>query len=414
MSRISFLLFITVAVLIAEEHLVATEPIKVQSVRNILSEHNSIEHTDGQLRTGYISFSEKGQAGTHGYALGGHFHLDSRRWYGLKLGGSVYAVFNLGLNQKPLDTNGNFFNEDQNSFMLLSQAFLDGQWGNSKIKLGRQTLNTPHVDSDDVGMMPNFFTAYTITNNDIADLTLFAGLIDKMAGEGNGVDNSDFVDVGETLGTRNINGIYYVSAVYEGIQNLSLSFWYYHYSDIANVMYAEAGYQYAPSQNAIFTLGLQYSYSQNTGTALLGKQDAQTYGISMKGEFDTMGLILLAAYNQDNGNTGATGVSLGGDPFFTSMEDQGLDALETAGSSWMFGVGYDLEKLGIKGLTFGLAYGHFEADDPSLYKAREVDAVLEYVWSETFNANIVFASIKHKVEHLEDYEQFRFIGNYNF
>ena len=391
-----------------------SSPVKIKTVRGVLGGYDPMEHGKGQLRAGYITFSEDGASRTNAYALGGHFHINTKSWNGFMVGAEVFTVLNLGVNQDPIHVHGDLFNENGKSFILLSQVYLDWKWCNTEIKLGRQILDTPHADSDDIRMMPNYFEAYTITNTDIDNLTLSAGLIDKMAGWENAVNSAEFVDVGETLGTdKNIDGIYYASAAYEGIKDLSLSLWYYHYSDIADVVYAEAGYSYALAKTT-FTFGLQYDSSHETGAALLGKQDAQTYGISLETNFTDIGITILAAYNQDNGDTGAMDLSLGGGSFFTSMEDQTLDALGTAGTAWMIGAGYDFGKLGIDDLTFGVAYGNFEADDTSVYESSEIDAVLEYSFNDKITATAAFASVDFNVEDMEDYDQFRMLANYNF
>ena len=391
------------------------QPVTVQSVRSILSGYDPLEHTKGQLRAGTINFSEDGSSHTSAYALAGHFHYNTQRWNGLMVGAEAYTVLNLGNNQKNFNLNSDFFDVDGKSFILLSQAYLDGKWGNTEVKLGRQSLDTPHADSDDLRMIPNYFEVYRITNRDLDDLTLSAGFINRMAGWENGVNSSEFVKVSETLGVdQKMDGIYYASASYEGIKDLSLSLWYYHYDDIANVIYAEAGYSHEISKNISLILGLQYDGSHQTGAALLGKQDAQTYGISLETNFTDIGLTILAAYNQDNGESGAMGLSLGGGPFFTSMEDQTLDALGTSGSAWIIGAGYDLGKLGVDNLTFGVAYGSFNADDSSLYQSREIDTGLEYNFNDKITATAAYASVDFKVQGREDYEQFRVIANYNF
>ena len=390
-------------------------PIKIKSVRSILSSYDPVEHTKGQLRAGYIDFDEDDTLHTSAYALAGHFHLYSKRWNGLMVGAEAYAVFNSRIGSSSHTLNGDFFNDEGKSFILISQAYLDGKWGNTEIKLGRQSLDTPHADSDDIRMMPNYFEAYSITNTDIDDFTFTAGLIDKMAGWENAVNSAEFVDVGETLGVgQKIDGIYYASASYEGIKDLSLSLWYYHYSDIANVLYAEMGYSQQLSTHTILTLGLQYDGSSEAGVALLGQQDAQTYGISLEANFEDIGVTILTAYNQDSGDTGAMGLSLGGGAFFTSMEDQTLDALGTSGSAWVIGAGYNFEKVGLDGLAFGIAYGNFEADDASVYHTNEIDAILEYQWNDKISATAAYTSIEHKVAHFQDYTQLRIIANYNF
>jgi len=390
-------------------------PVKITTVRGILGEYDPMEHTKGQIRAGYITFSEDGESRTNAYALGGHFDFNTKRWNGFMVGAEVYTVLNLGVNQDPIHINGDLFNENGKSFILISQAYLDGKWGNSEIKLGRQTLDTPHADSDDIRMMPNYFEAYTITNTDIADLTLTAGLITKMAGWENGVNSAEFVHVNETLGTvDDTDGIYYASASFEGIKDLSLNLWYYNYNDIANVIYAEAGYSYSFTKETTLTLGLQYDSSKETGAALLGKQDANTFGVSMELASEEIGVHILASYNQDNGETGAMGLSLGGGAFFTSMEDQTLDTIGTAGKAWMIGTGFHFSAIGMEGLNAGIAYGNFKADAAALYESNEIDAVIDYSLSDKFSVTAAFASVDFKMNGTEDYDQFRMIANYNF
>ncbi|WP_294959301.1 OprD family outer membrane porin [Sulfurovum sp.] len=397
------------------------DQIKVKTVRNVLGMNNPLEHTTGQLRTGYITHKEDGSKRNSGYALGGHYHLDTKRWNGLKVGLSAYTVLNLGVNQNPLNVNPDFFDADGNSFIQLTEAYLDGKWGNTEIKLGRQLLDTPHADSDDIRMIPNYFEAYTLRNNDIEGLTLSAGLITKMAGWENGVDAAKFVKVSETLGAGGgMNGIAYASAIYEGINDLTLSLWYYHYNNVADVLYAEAGYVYAFSQERSLTFGLQYDGSSKTGSALLGEQDGRTYGMSLEFAAEDIGIHLLTAYNRDGGNTGATGLSLGGGPFFTSMENQTLDAVGSAGSAWMIGAGYHFDVIGINGLVAGIAYGNFQARDSGLYESHETDTVFEYAWSDKLSLTAAFASVRFDAGKdgdntaLKNFKQFRFIVNYNF
>jgi len=397
------------------------QSVTVKTVRGVLGKNNPLEHTKGQLRTGYITFKEDGGERNSAYALGGHYHIDSKRWNGLKVGLSVYTVLDLGINQNPNNLNGDFFNKEGNSFIQLTEAYLDGKWGHTEIKLGRQILDTPHADSDDIRMIPNYFEAYTVSNSDIDNLILSAGFINRMAGWENGVDAAKFVKIHQTLGSSDdMDGIAYASAIYEGIKDLTLSLWYYNYNNVANVVYAEAGYAYAFTEERSLTFGLQYDGSKETGAALLGKQDGSTYGLSLEFAAEDIGLHVLTAYNYDNGSTGATGLSLGGGPFFTSMEDQTLDAIGAAGEAWMIGAGYHFEAIGIDGLVAGIAYGHFNSKKDGFYESAETDIVIEYSWSEQLSLTAAFASVNFAAgldennDPLNDFKQFRLIANYNF
>jgi len=386
--------------------------VSVQSVRGIMGENDPIVHTRGQVRAGYITFSEEGTSRTSAYALGGHYHFDTKRWNGLSVGLSAYAVLNLGTNQNPLQLNPDFFDEEGDSFVQLTEAYLDGKWGNTELKLGRQILDTPHADSDDIRMMSNYFEAYTLSNTDIQDLTLNVGYIHKMAGWENGVDSSSFVNIGQTLGTDNMDGVYYASASYEAIEDLSLSLWYYHYADIANVLYAEAGYALYASEILDVTVGLQYDMSKQTGATLLGQQDANTFGASVEFDSKSVGVHLLMAYNKDSGDTGASSLNLGGGALFTSMEDQTLDAMGQAGEAWVVGLGYHFD--GVDGLNVGVAYGRFTADNASSYETNELDVVMEYAFNESFSLVGAYASTHFENQCMSDYNQLRIVTNYNF
>ncbi len=387
----------------------------IRSVRQIMGSYDPLEHTRMQLRMGFVSFDADGVEAQNGYALGGHIHLNSKRWNGLMLGGSIYTLLNLGINQNQLSGNQDFFIEDTESFILMPEAFISGKWYHTELKAGRQTLDTPHADSDDIRMMPNYFTAYTVRNSYVDGLILFAGLIKQMAGWENGIDSAKFIDIDRVLDLQDsTDGVYYASAVYEGIEDISMSLWYYNFDQIADIWYAEVVYSHTFNSDITLSLGLQYDRAINSGQAFMGDQDSNTFGISANVKLENIGLSILAAYNKDSGETGASSLSLGGGPFFTSMEDQTLDAIEHAGSAWMLGAGYDLGKVGLNNLTFGAAYGHFEAEDTSIYESSEVDLVIEYSLNDKLSITAAIARVEHTDDLEQDFNQFRVIANYNF
>ena len=388
--------------------------IQINSVRGILGENNPIQHSHGQVRAGYITLKETNNQRDNAYALAGHFHLDSKKWEGLEVGLSGYTVLNLATQQNPTHLNGDFFDSKGDSFILLSEAYLKGNWGNTELILGRQILNTPHADSDDIRMIPNYFEAYTIRNTDISELTLAAGFIRKMAGWENGVDSSLFVNIGSTLGVEPIDGTLYASILYDGIKDLSLSFWYYYYTNTAEVAYTEMGYTLHPSKYLDITFGLQYDASWQIGVSQVQEHNARTFGVSMELVSEHNGLHLLMAYNNDNGNSGASTLSLGGGPLFTSMEDQTLDAVGEAAEAWIIGLGYHFKNFGIKGLNAGLAYGSFKSNKTSNYHVKEVDTIIKYDFSKKFSALMAYADVDFQTNTTTDYKQLRVIINYNF
>ena len=387
-----------------------------RSVREILGKVEPLAHTEAQVRMGYIDLNMKGDSvdpDSDAFAVGGHVHLDSKRWMGLAVGAELYVVADPGFNSDDTEkVNPDFFDADRDGFATLSQAFIDGVWGNTEIKIGRQMLDTPHADADDIRMMPNYFLAYMLTNRDIEGLTLRLGQIDQMGGWENGIDAGKFVQVEKVLGSeKKTDGIFVASAVYEGIENLTLSAWYYNFTDIADVIYLEAGYDYA-AKWADLTFGLQFDGAKDRGDRLLGDVESRTWGINVEVGFEN-GLTLLAAYNVDNGDSGAF-ASLGGGPFFTSMEDQTLDAVVAEGYALLGAVGYDFANAGLEGLSAGIAYGHFEADEKSDYETDEIDIAASYALGERITVDAAYALVDDKTAGNEDYDLFRIVANYNF
>jgi len=398
--------------LILSSLLLAEQPEnKTDSIREIVGDLNPLEHTNFQIRTGYISLSPSSGTDNSSFAIGGHIHLDTKRWNGIRLSTSFYTVQGLDTqDNNPLKVNPDFLDNNLNSFSIISEIYLDAKYSNSKIKIGRQILDSPHADSDDIRMMPNYFQAYTITSNEIEDLTIHAGLIDKMAGWENGIDSSKFIKISDVLGAKkDTDGIYFLAGVYEGLKDISLSAWYYNYDDIANIFYGEVGYSYDNNHTKL-SLGLQYDTSSSTGDKLLGEQNANTFGASANIEFSNIGVTAMLAYNHEDDDSGSSSLNLGGGTFFTSMEDLTIDAMESKGDALVAGVSCNLSN----NLLIGVAYGSFVADNKDIFNSREIDVIGEYKPNEKISVILAYADIDDKTFHNEDYSQIRIVANYNF
>ncbi|BBG66387.1 hypothetical protein NNO_1684 [Hydrogenimonas sp.] len=387
----------------------------ITTVREGIGEVLMLEHTIAQIRAGYISVESSADSvrDRSAVAAGGHIHLQTKRFYGLYAAAELYTVQDMGLQRSDPDSvEGTFFDAKSSGFSTLSQSYVDAAWGKTEIRAGRQMIDTPHADSDDIRMMPNYFTAYTVTNRDIEDVTLTAGKIEQMAGWENGVDASKFVNVGRSFGSaEDTDGIFFLSALYAGLEDSVLQAWYYDISDIARVLYIEAAHEFytGPAHTVV---GLQLDRAKGEGRELLGETDSLTWGLSIQVNFKKSGLGLIGAYNRENGE-GAFG-SLGGGPFFTSLEDQTLDAVGAKGRAWIAGISYDFSNIGIEGLYAETVYGSFRADDAALYETGETDLSVSYNLSDRLSVTAAYAFIDDKTASNEDYSQFRLIANYNF
>ena len=112
----------------------------------------------------------------------------------------------------------------------------------------------------------------------------------------------------------------------------------------------------------------------------------------------------------EDDESGASGLSLGGGTFFTSMEDLTIDAIGRKGNAFVAGVAYNLSS----NLLIGGAYGSFIADDKDIFDSIEIDLIAEYTLNEKISVVLAYADIDDKTANDEDYSQLRIIANYNF
>jgi len=384
------------------------EQIDITTVRSTQGEVHPLDHTKAQLRVGYIQLNHDGATSDRqALAIGGHLHIGSKRWRGARICAEAYTVQDMTTFQQDQPRHSDFFDRSGNGFVTLSQAFLDMEWGHTEMKLGRQMIDTPHLDSDDIRMMPNYFQAWIMTNKDFLPWKFSFGKVDKMAGWENGIDASRFIEIEKVAGsTQKRDGLYLLSAIYDGIDDITLQGWYYYLPDLYDILYVEMAYKLI-LEDMTWTLGLQYDRANGIGHQLVGDIGSSTYGISLQSSFDDRGVTLLMAYNRDVGEHGAIG-SFGGGPFFTSLEDQTIDTIQERGDAWIVGGDYTFEAIKV-----GVTYGHFQADQKSHYNKSETDLIVEYAIGDQLGMTMVYATI-HDENQKDGYQQFRLVMNMNF
>ncbi len=135
---------------------------------------------DGYMRTAYEGHNVKGDDTFNDGAVGGKLHIETAPIHGISLGSSFFTSNSFG----SADNRGlvPFRGEVAHSYAILGEAYLKAALGKTTLKLGRQEIETPFAQADDIGMVPNTFEAYVLENKDLPDTTLFVGQIQKMAG----------------------------------------------------------------------------------------------------------------------------------------------------------------------------------------------------------------------------------------
>ncbi len=367
---------------------------------------NTNKYCGGYARTGFIETDAENSARETSFAIGGGFSCGISLTDNISIDLGLSTSIDPGVNDSSDDkVHGDFFDSDKDSYVMLSEAVLHASYDKLEAHLGRQIFDSPHMDSDDLRMVPNRFETYQLNYSMRENIGLGFAYVREMSGWENGADQSRFIDVGTALGADDGDAYVFWGTYEQG--GLSLQAWAYVIEDIENIFYAEAVYGADYNDDISWEIGLQYDQGREIGSDKLGNIDADTWGIS--GAITYKMITLSAAHNRNHGDSGALG-SLGGGPFFTSMEDQTLDAV-TGSDSRSSTVGIEVEAL--EGLVLGFVASDFRASSKSVYHVQENNFYLGYEWKDTVTLEAIYADIDDK-NSADDTDQLRAILTYNF
>ena len=393
MKKITALSIITATALMAGGNITPIEP-KVETVAPAVQDDAFIKTVDGYIRAGYQNTDITGDTDYTDSALGGKLHIETAAWNGISAGASFYTTNVIFGNDE-----GNgvpFFDINNDSYSILGEAYLQGQWGNTTIKIGRQEIDTPFADTDDIGMIPNTFEAAVLVNKDIADTTIVLAQVQKMAGV-DAPKPSEFTDMNDD------DGVQTLGIIYEGIEGLALSGWYYNANNIVKVPYIEAGYE-ANFNGFTLGLGAQYAYQDwDTATA------AEIAGASISAGIESAGLTFGAAYNKSS--DGQADNLFGGGPFFTSAEHLTLAEAGPDGEAIIFTAEWDASAVRLKGLT--LTAGYLTLEDQNGVEAKELDLTASYAFNDALSIDAIYSDIDDDISS-DEVANTRMFINYTF
>ncbi len=366
---------------------------------NAQSLSSALEQTkvDGYLRGSYQTHNVKDDRTYKDDALGGKVHLETGTFYGVSLGASLYssnALFNDD-NKGLVPLRG----ENHKSYTILGEAYMKLDFGKSMLKIGRQEIDTPFAQVDDIGMIPNTFESAIFENSDIDDTTIFLGQIQRMAG----VD-ADVVD--KFTKVNGSNNMQVLGMNYDGVQDLALGAWYYNLKDgeIDSIAYLEANYE---KELGAMTYGVGLQYAKES---YLNDADANIYSGTLSATANKIGLTLSTAYSKAKDNGASSG--FGGGPFFSNSEYLILDNAGKDGTALWYGAEYDASKVGIEGLTVGLEY--VTLTNEAKKEATEADLVLSYEMNDNFEIHAIASNLKGHNVGEDDAKHLRVFANYNF
>ncbi|NOQ29514.1 MAG: outer membrane porin, OprD family [Helicobacteraceae bacterium] len=401
---------------------------------------------DGQIRSFYIDRAyEGGISSTHrnGLAVGGKLRYETASLNGLSAGVGFYTTQKVASSPTVDKT---LFNSNGDGYSLLGEAFLKYEIGNTILKGGRQKLDTPLAGSDDARMVPNLFEAYLAINNDLADTTLIAGHVTAFAPgsfanaynggalgatagytavAGNTAKHQgDFTNMGEWAIGENTSGVSVVSATYSGIENVKLQAWDYYAWDILNAIYLQADASFKTGSITPY-VAAQYIGESEIGDKKLGDVDSTFWGAKAGAKYSNFNAYVAYSNQSDNTSAAVNGGTItpwGGMPAFTQgmvtrhMFLAGTKATKVAGS-------YNFKNLGTN-LSVTAYYVSFDMDTNNGYTdtttATEPGFDIKYYPTTVKNLQLRFRGnfprdFKHTANSQSvDWNEYRFIANYNF
>ncbi|HIQ07152.1 MAG TPA: porin [Thiotrichaceae bacterium] len=329
----------------------------------------------GQARLGYVA--GKGDTGPteDTLAVGGKISYKTKAYRGVSAGGTFYTTHQVG----SIDDNGLFLSSSNDDYSILGEAYLNAKLGKTSIKVGRQEVDTPFADTDDVGMIPNTFEGLVISNSRLPHTTLIGAHLSRWAG----VDSDNIEKFGDMNGSE---GVQVLGAAYEPSDKWNAQAWHYRLNDndVSSINYLELGVN--PIEN--LGLGLQYSAQKKQAGS-----DGRVWGVSA--EYGVGKVTLSAAHNKVTKGTVING--FGGGPFFTSSEDLTIESDVEGQKATAFGVEYALNKL-----TLGARHVAFSKGED------ELDLTASYEFNDKLSADLIVSDMG------EDGNITRAFMNYNF
>jgi len=320
----------------------------------------------GELRAAAVQSEDNLGNQSSTVVLGGQLGIQTNPVAGVSAGATFYTTNALfGQDEEPI-----FLNSKSKSYSILGEAYIQADFGKTEIKVGRQIVDTPYADSDDIRMVPNTFEGVRVVNQEIPDTTIVLSSLDKWSGVDSGKAEkfTDLQASGDAVVTAGV--------IYEGLENTTLQAWHYKLEN-ANFNYLEAGYEIEQ-----FSVALQYTDQDNSN---------QAYGAIA--EMNLGDLALLTAYNRVNGEVRN---GFGGGPFFTSSEDHTIaNAVDQV--AVLVGAEYVQNDI-----TLALTHVRFDKGE------NETDFLVSYTFNKALSFDVIHADMHG------DGKLSRVFANYSF
>ena len=372
----------------------------------------------GEIRTFAFQRDFENKQDWEDVAMGGMFYYNTAPVKGLSAGIAFFTGQDIGSDDDKAvygllakDDNGN-----HESYTALSHYYLQGDWYDTRIRVGAQPVKTPWLSGYDIRLTPLSFKGVGIINKSIPNTVITGYHLTGMKGW----SSRKFKDFTQTppfvpfagvteQNPLSIFGLEWSSDT--GSQNilwsqLKAGFWDYHLKDTLN--FYEVSIDVIKNiGNYTMTLSPRFVQQQDIGDSILGDIDTYQAGGILSFKHKSSGLFGNVRYS-----------TIGDDPVRSFLGLGSVIVMKTiicgdhgGDKGAAVKLGYNFSDLGLSGLTAFADYADIDGEEVD---RSELDLQVEYIFSGTLDGWGV--KVSHAVIESDDgdYTDSRFCLSYKF
>ena len=330
----------------------------------------------GDVRAISLKLDEKNAKDSYATAIGGSLKYTLATYNGF--GGALSFITTNDIDA--LSGSGVEHNQElsgrDGEYNQVDESYISYKYDQFLFKFGRQRLETPLADSDDIRMVANSFNAYTAYYADDS-FNVVLGHIKKWQGSDAGLDEN-WMKTGE-------DGVHFIGVSFED-GSLTAQGWYYNFDGLNNSLYLEVSNNYNIDKDNAINIAGQYLNQEEQDNSNIS---AEIFGVNIQSVVN--GVDIALAYNKANKKKAKQSFSgYGGGTLFTNMDSMILDEItyDREVDAIVATLGYSFEKFDLS-----YAYGDFSGDTNSFgVKAHivEQNIVIGHKHNENLSVEAVY------------------------